>query len=432
MVDPAPRSARPGPARGAHDDRGSTMSRRLDRDGGTAPRTGADRTLGVAARTGHGRLRRALRVVAPAGALVTALVLAGCAPASGPSAEAEGSPPATERSPEPAAGGAFIPSGEPEVLAEGLDVPWSVVVLDDGTTLISERETARVLELVDGALREAGTVPGVLPQGEGGLMGLAALESDGERWLYAMHTAPDDNRIVRMPLQGEPGSVALGAPEEVLTGIPSAGTHNGGRLAFGPDGRLYATTGDAQDRPSSQDPESLGGKVLRLEPDGSVPTDNPAPGSPVYTLGHRNPQGLAWDSTGQLWASEFGQDTWDELNRLEPGGNYGWPEVEGQASAEGYVDPVAQWAPEEASPSGLAAAGDSLYLAALRGERLWRIETGDPVSTEAHHAGEFGRLRDAVLAPDGASLLVLTNNTSRDAAGPGDDRLLRIPLAPAG
>ncbi len=378
------------------------------------------------------RLRRALRVGAPTGALVTALVLAGCAPASEPPAEAEGSPAATEQGPEPAAGGSFIPSGEPEVLAEGLDVPWSVVVLDDGTTLISERETARVLELVDGALREAGTVPGVRSQGEGGLMGLAALEAEGERWLYAMHTGPDDNRIVRMPLEGEPGSVALGEPEVVLAGIPSAGTHNGGRLAFGPDGRLYATTGDAQDRSSSQDPGSLGGKVLRLEPDGSVPADNPTAGSPVYTLGHRNPQGLAWDASGQLWASEFGQDTWDELNRLEPGGNYGWPEVEGQAGAEGFVDPVAQWAPAEASPSGLAAAGDSLYLAALRGERLWRIETGDPVTTEAFHAGEFGRLRDAVLAPDGASLLVLTNNTSRDAAGPGDDRLLRIPLAPAG
>ncbi|GMA28542.1 oxidoreductase [Arenivirga flava] len=410
---------------------------------GLAPRSGtAGRTTDAASarrRGGAGlpaaRLRRALRLGAPAGALVAALALAGCTPASEPPAATGGTTDATEEGPQPTAsaapGGSFVPSGEPEVLAEGLDVPWSVVVLDDGATLISERETARVLELVDGALREVGTVPGVRAEGEGGLMGLAALEAGGERWLYAMHTGADDNRIVRMPLQGEPGAVALGAPEELLTGIPSSSTHNGGRLAFGPDGKLYATTGDAQDRPSSQDAGSLGGKVLRLEPDGSVPSDNPTAGSPVYTLGHRNPQGLTWDASGQLWASEFGQDTWDELNRLEPGGNYGWPEVEGQAGAEGFVDPVVQWSPAEASPSGLAAAGDSLYLAALRGERLWRIESGEPVTTEAYHAGEFGRLRDAVLAPDGASLLVLTNNTSRDSAGPGDDRLLRIPLAPA-
>ncbi len=153
------------------------------------------------------RLRRALRVGAPAGVLVTALVLAGCAPASEPPAGTGSTTTATEPGPEPTAsatpGGSFIPAGEPEVLAEGLDVPWSVVVLDDGTTLVSERETARVLELVDGALREVGTVPGVRAGGEGGLMGLAALEADGARWLYAMHTGADDNRIVRMPLQGE-------------------------------------------------------------------------------------------------------------------------------------------------------------------------------------------------------------------------------------
>lgn len=382
-----------------------------------------------------GGLRRALRLGAPAAALVTALALSGCTAATEEPAEAEGVATAPTTAPGASAvplTGSFAPAGEPEVLAEGLDVPWSVAVLADGAVLISERDTGRVLELVDGALPEVGVVPGVQPRGEGGLLGLAALETDGERWLYAMHTSAEDNRIVRMPLQGAAGSMTIGDAEPVLTGIVSAGTHNGGRLAFGPDGKLYATTGDAQDRSSSQDPASLGGKILRLEPDGSVPADNPTPGSPVYTLGHRNPQGLAWDSTGQLWASEFGQDTWDELNRIEPGGNYGWPEVEGQAGAEGFIDPIVQWSPADASPSGLAAVGDSLYLAALRGERLWRIETGDPVETVAYFPEEFGRLRDAVLAPDGQSLLVLTNNTSGDAPNPGDDKLLRIPLTPEG
>jgi glucose/arabinose dehydrogenase len=295
------------------------------------------------------------------------------------------------------------PLGEPVVIASGLDAPWSILRLPNGATLISERDTALIRELLpDGTLRDAATVAGVQPNGEGGLLGLAYLpltdngsgtvgsdpapEStpDGtpdpsaattldSGWVYAYFTAASDNRIVRMPLTGAAGSVGLGAAEDVLTGIPAAGNHNGGRLGVGPDGMLYATAGDAGNSANAQDLDSLGGKILRMTPTGDVPADNPF-GSLVYSYGHRNPQGIAWDSTGRLWASEFGQNTWDELNLITPGGNYGWPEVEGGGGAAPFVNPVQQWPTDEASPSGLAIVGDTLFLASLRGERMWRVD----------------------------------------------------------
>jgi glucose/arabinose dehydrogenase len=165
-----------------------------------------------------------------------------------------------------------------------------------------------------------------------------------------------------------------------------------------------------------------------MTPDGQVPADNPLPGSLVYSYGHRNPQGIAWAADGTLYASEFGQDTWDELNVIEPGGNYGWPVVEGVG--EGFVNPVATWATDEASPSGLAVTDEGVYLAGLRGERLWRVPlTADGVGTpQALLVGEYGRLRAVAVAPDG-SLWVLTNNTDgRGTPRPGDDRILRVVL----
>jgi glucose/arabinose dehydrogenase len=277
-------------------------------------------------------------------------------------------------------------------------------------------------------------VPGVVSGGEAGLHGLALREREGERHLYAYFGAQNDNRVVRMPLLGRPGTYTVGDPEAILTGIPRANTHNGGRIAFGPDGLLYVTTGDAQDREAAQDPDALGGKILRVTAEGE-----PAPGNPwgnsTYSLGHRNVQGITWTSDGTLWASEFGQNTWDELNRIEPGANYGWPLVEGEAAREGFVDPVAVWATSDASPSGIAARGDTVFVAGLRGERLWAVDTLDGASAAEPAAalvGEQGRLRDVVAAPDG-SLWVLTGNTDgRGNPRPEDDILLRLELAPAG
>lgn len=338
------------------------------------------------------------------------------APTSSPAGPASG-----RSSPSAAPTGTPAASG-PAVVVGGLEAPWSVAF--HGTVpLISERDSGRVLELApDGRAREVGTVPGVRHGGEGGLLGLAV--RDGT--LYAYSTGDGQNRIQRFTVAGEPGSLALGEPREVLGGIPAAGNHNGGRIAFGPDGMLYATTGDAGNRPSAQDPGSLAGKVLRMTPEGGVPPDNPFPGSLVYSLGHRNPQGLAWAPDGTLYASEFGQDTWDELNVIEPAGNYGWPEVEGIAGREGFVDPVQQWAPREASPSGIAVAREAVWVANLRGRRLREVPLADPGAATEHWAGEFGRLRDVVRTPDG-QLWVLTNNTDgRGRPGPDDDRVLRF------
>lgn len=380
------------------------------------------------------RPRPALRPALALGA-AGALLLAGCAapePERTPTAVPR--PPATSSpspAPEPAEAVPLSPTGATETLVSGLSAPWSVVPLDNGSALITERDSARILEATAaGEVREVGTVPGVVPGGEGGLLGIAAPEG-GASAVFAYFTAADDNRIVRLPLSGEAGSLTLGAAEEVLTGIPKNRTHNGGRIAFGPDGMLYATAGDAQQVDAAQDAGSLAGKILRMTPEGAVPDDNPMPGSLVYSMGHRNPQGIAWDADGTMWAAEFGQNTWDELNRIEPGANYGWPVVEGAGGDDRFVEPVAQWATSEASPSGIAVVGATVFIANLRGERLWAVDVdgGEP---RPFLAGELGRLRDAVAAPDGA-LWMLTNNTDgRGAPREGDDRLVRVELAPAG
>ena len=367
-------------------------------------------------------MRRALPTIAAA-----AVLLAGCtSPAPEPAPTPAVTPPVATLPDD------LLPAGVPREVATGLAAPWSILRVTDELTLISQRDDARVLRLdADGTLTPVGTVPGVDPGGEGGLLGLAALpEADG-LWVYAYVTAAGDNRIVRMFYDGVPGAT-LGEPELVLSGLAKAGNHNGGRIAIGPDGMLYATVGDAGIPALAQDPSSPNGKILRILPEGGVPDDNPFPGSYVYSLGHRNPQGLAWDAAGQLWAAEFGQNTWDEFNRIEAGGNYGWPRVEGQAGVDGYLDPVLQWPTSEASPSGLVHVGGAFYLAALRGQRVWAIRVGADGSAEAtpYFVGEFGRIRDVAAGP-GSTLWFITNNTDgRGDPRAGDDRLLEVGLVP--
>lgn len=320
------------------------------------------------------------------------------------------------------------PSGDAVEFTTGLEAPWSVAFLGD-TALVSERDSGRILELADdGSTREIMAVEGVITGGEGGLLGLAIDEDDR---LYVYSTGAGGNRIERYTLTGEPGSLGAAEPETILDGIPAARTHNGGRLAIGPDGLLYASVGDAGNRDAPQDPDSLGGKILRMTLDGDVPDDNPIPGSLVYSLGHRNVQGLAWAADGRLFATEFGQDTWDELNLITPGANYGWPVVEGIVGRAEFADPLQQWDPDEASPSGLAIVGGTLFIANLRGQVLRSVPLADTTSSVDYLAGEFGRLRDVASAPDG-SLWVVTNNTDgRGDPSPGDDRVLRIPMSPA-
>lgn len=335
-------------------------------------------------------------------------------------------------------------------VATGLVAPWSMVPLADGSTLVSERDSGRILEVPptraagtvnkSRAVRTAGTVAGVVHEGEGGLLGLAVrpgscsgpelLDPNHPCWdLFAYLTTAADNRVVRMPLLGEAGSRSLGPATPIITGIPKGTNHNGGRIKFGTDGMLYVGTGDAGNRNNAQDLTSLGGKILRTTRDGDVPTGNPFPNSTVWSLGHRNVQGLAWDESGTMWASEFGQNSWDELNRIEPGNNYGWPAVEGKSTTNQearFINPVLTWPTSEASPSGIAIAGTTLYMASLRGERLWVVELAGTPHAGARLTGQLGRLRDVVTTPRGR-LLVLSNNTDgRGDPRPGDDRIVDI------
>lgn len=310
-------------------------------------------------------------------------------------------------------------------LGSGLVSPWGVVPLADGSALVSERDTGRIVRVgTDGDLTEATRIAEAAPDGEGGLLGLAIDPS--RTWLYAYVTTQADNRVIRMPLDDPDG-----AREDIITGIPKAGIHNGGRIAFGPDGMLYIATGDAGEPDLAQDPQSLAGKILRVDASGGVPADNPLPGSPVYSLGHRNVQGLAFDSSGRLWATEFGSKDADELNLIEPGANYGWPMIEGTGNDPAYVDPAAQWSPTSlASPSGVAIVDDVAYVASLRGEVLWQVplvgtRAAAPIALDL---GDLGRLRTVEALPDGTLWLTTSNTDGRGDPRDRDDRIVILRL----
>ncbi|NVM94939.1 PQQ-dependent sugar dehydrogenase [Arthrobacter wenxiniae] len=333
-----------------------------------------------------------------------------------------------------------VPTGSGTVAVGGLAAPWSMVVLGDGHLLVSERDAGQVIDVAPKGTRQlVGTVAGVVHQGEGGLLGLAVHVGSCPRPgpfdpdnpcldLFAYLTTATDNRIVRMPLLETAGRRSLGPAAVILQGIPKSSNHNGGRIAFGPDGMLYVGTGDAGTSANAQNRSSLSGKILRMTPDGGIPAGNPFPGSPVWSMGHRNVQGIAWDSRGRMWASEFGQNTWDELNEIRAGRNYGWPTVEGMGGPDlaPFTNPVLVWPTDQASPSGIAISGTTLYMAALRGERLWQVALDGEPSARALLTNQLGRLRDVALTP-GGRLLVLTNNTDgRGAPTPGGDRIVEV------
>ena len=313
-------------------------------------------------------------------------------------------------------------SGGPDVVATNLVVPWGIAFLPDGSALIAERDSGAIQHMVQpGVVENVGTVAGVAARGEGGLLGLAT----AGQTVFAYITTAQDNRVVTMRFDG----TSLTEPSAMFTGIPAASVHDGGRIAFGPDGKLYITTGETGNPGLAQDRSSWGGKILRINPDGSIPSDNPDPASPVWSFGHRNIQGLAWDSAGRLWATEYGANRFDEINLIERGGNYGWPMAEGRADTAGLIDPVIQWPVDQASPSGLAYFGGSLWVACLRGQRLYRISVGadgslaDPA---ALFVGQYGRLRTVVAAPDDALWFTTSNRDGRGSPRDGDDRILQF------
>ncbi|CCK27274.1 oxidoreductase [Streptomyces davaonensis JCM 4913] len=382
--------------------------------------------------------RRAVTAVLAAAAL---LLTAGCSSddEGGSSAGGDGTASSDTTSAAPSSGTteeAAPAKGSAEVVrtvAENLKSPWGLAPLPDGTLLVSSRDEATITRVdpKTGKQTELGEVPGVSPAGEGGLMGLA-LSPDyaSDHMIYAYFTSASDNRIVRMLYEeGKPSGEQLGAPDTIFRGIPKGFVHNGGRIAFGPDKMLYAGTGESGEEGLSQDKESLGGKILRLTPEGEPAPGNPFPDSPVYSYGHRNVQGLAWDSKQRLFAAEFGQDTWDELNAIKPGDNYGWPEAEGKSDDPAFHNPIAQWTTDEASPSGIAYAEGSIWMAGLRGERLWRIPlkgTEAAAEPQAFLEGDYGRLR-TVAPADGDKLWLVTSSTDgRGSPEDSDDRILEV------
>lgn len=324
--------------------------------------------------------------------------------------------------------GASAAQAAPQVrtVASGLAVPWGLDFLPGGNALVTERNSARLLEVSPtGQVSVVGTVTGVVAAGEGGLLGIAVSPTfAADRYVYLYYTAAGDNRIVRFRY----ANGQMGPQEVVVSGIPKGTIHNGGRIAFGPDGMLYAGTGEAGNTSLAQDLGSLGGKILRVTPSGAPAPGNPF-GSRVWSYGHRNVQGLAWDGDGRLYATEFGQNTFDEVNLIEAGNNYGWPVVEGFGGGAQFTDPLLTWSPAEASPSGAAVLGDSLWVAALRGRRLWEVPlTGDGgVGTPvAHLAGELGRLRAVEAAPDGSLWVTTSNRDGRGTPAPSDDRIVAV------
>jgi glucose/arabinose dehydrogenase len=323
----------------------------------------------------------------------------------------------------PTAGG---PSGVPNpgavtTLASGVDVPWGVVFLPDGTALFSEREFFNVYRLTEAGQRTlVGTVPNVVGTGgEGGLLGLEVgpnFATDG--FVYIYHTADEGNRVARMKLVNN----QLTGYTVLLQGIAKNRFHNGGRLRVGPDGKLYVTVGDAQNG------NSLNGKILRINLDGSVPSDNPF-GNAVWSMGHRNPQGIDFDAQGRLWSAEFGNTSLDEVNLITKGGNYGWPSCEGnQGSCGGFIAPKKIWSTSSASPSGLTIINNYVFVATTVGQRVYRMRidaNANLVEEAQYFQGTYGRLRTVEVDRQGD--IWLTTTADKDGA-PGNDRILRVDI----
>jgi aldose sugar dehydrogenase len=318
-----------------------------------------------------------------------------------------------------------------ENVATNLQIPWEVVFLPGGEMMISERlGTLRIFGEESFSIE----VPEVEHIGEGGLLGIAIHPNFAEnRWIYVYQTTRSNGEIVNIVSRYVLGQGEIVERHIVISDIPGSNNHNGGRIAFGPDGFLYITTGDAGKPQEAQDTNSLAGKILRLRDDGRIPEDNPF-GNAVYTFGHRNPQGLAWDSQGRLWSTEHGrsglESGFDELNLIEKGKNYGWPVIEGDESEEGMESPIIHSGAQETwAPAGAVFFSGRIFFVGLRGEALYEVvldEQGVTGEIMAHFENEFGRLRDVAVDTEGNLHIATSNRDGRGTPGLNDDRIIKV------
>ncbi len=321
-----------------------------------------------------------------------------------------------------------------EIVAENLSIPWEVAFLPDGDMLVTER-VGNLLRI--GKNKKVIKIDGVKHVGEGGLLGLAIHPSfSTNQFIYIYLTTEVEggliNRVERYRLNLE--NDTLSDKKIIIEQIPGSSLHDGGRIAFGPDKFLYVTTGDAGNEELSQDAGSLAGKILRVRDDGSIPADNPY-NNAVYSYGHRNSQGIIWDSKGNLWSTEHGRSGiasgLDELNLIKKGKNYGWPTIQGEETKEGMVSPAIQSGPDETwAPAAAAYLSGSIFFAGLRGESLYEAKISPEgqkvVSIKTHFQEDFGRLRAVTVGPDGYLYISTSNTDGRGNTKSGDDKVIRL------
>lgn len=328
---------------------------------------------------------------------------------------------------------ADIASENIEVITENIGIPWEILFLPDNEMLVTLRE-GKLLRLdPNGNLLQVINLEETSAAGttSGGALGMALHPKfSSNNWIYIYETVQKEgpaNRVARYTFDKQSG---LTEQNIILDDLPTGKFHNGGRIKFAPDGMLYVTTGDEDEDATAQDPYSVAGSIIRVQDDGSIPTDNPF-GNPVWTYGHRNPQGLTWDNAGMMWSTEHGNVAHDEINLLKPGENYGWPVIRGAESKEGLISPVAEsgeswtWA-----PSAIEYLNGSLFFAGLRGEALFEaVLDGDTiVEIKAHLFSDFGRIRVVRIGPDG-NFYLATSNTDGQGGGTvraGDNKIIRI------
>lgn len=315
-------------------------------------------------------------------------------------------------------------------VAEKLEIPWGLDFLPDGSIIFTERAgRVRFIDAKLGLLPEPLlTIAEVAHVGEGGLLGITLHPNFAKnQFIYLYYTYRDGQDLANRVVRYRKKDKNLLDKKTIIDNIPGEANHNGGRIKFGPDGFLYITTGDALISQFAQNKNSLAGKILRLKDDGTIPADNPFPGLPVYSFGHRNPQGLAWDAQGRLWATEHGSIATDEVNLIEPGKNYGWPIIRGDKKAAGLESPVIYSGADTWAPSGAAFLDGSLFFAGLRAQSLYELVIKDqPFKLRRHLYKNFGRLRDVVVGPDNFLYLLTSNRDGRGVPTGNDDQLIKI------